>query len=141
MDAGWWQHYADEVARDFKGERWSYVPTRGVIATKGSLYPVGHGNSGSYAISMAVVAGASEIVLLGYDCKVAADGRKHWHDDYPDKMGNARSIHRWPYQFELVAKYAKSHAANVVNCSRETSLVCFKRGELAGALLATEEVI
>lgn len=132
MDAYWWDTYIADVEREFNGERWGYVrtpATYGVIATKGALYPTGWGNSGSYAISLAVVAAPLKIILIGYDCKFGPNGEKHWHEDYPEKMGNARSIKRWPYQFELVSKYAKGHGIRAVNCSRSTALTCFERGE------------
>lgn len=139
MDAGWWQEYGREVVASFAGERWGYVrvPAElGVIATKGDLYPKGWGNSGSYGISLGVVAKPERILLLGYDCQFAKDGRKHWHADYPERMGNAHSIKRWPYQFELVAKYAQQHGVRVVNCSRDTALTCFEHGDLATELAA-----
>lgn len=134
MDAYFWQTHLPEIeASGFAGERWGYVRMpreANVIATKGELYPTGWGNSGSFGISLGVVTKPMKIVLLGYDCQFTADGRKHWHDDYPPNMGNAASIKRWPYQFELIAKYAKSHGIPVVNCSRATALTCFERGEL-----------
>jgi hypothetical protein len=137
MDKPWWDEYLSEVAETFHGERWGYVrmpKEANVIATKGALYPTGWGNSGSYAISLAVVSKALKIVLLGYDCKFGADGKKHWHADYPERMGNAHSIKRGPYQFELVAKYASQHGIPVKNCSRDTALTCFERGELCREL-------
>lgn len=132
MDVAWWKEYGDEVSASFKGDKkLSYVPARpDVIPTKGVLFPPGMGNSGSYAISLGVVSGATRILLLGYDCKFDKAGKKHWHSDHPGKMGNASSIARWPKQFALVARYAKTHGAHVVNCSRDTALTCFERGTL-----------
>jgi hypothetical protein len=137
MDAAWWREYIAEVERDFQGERWGYVRVPAeynVIATKGALYPTGWGNSGSFAVSLAVVTAPMKIILLGYDCGVGRDGAKHWHADYPERMGNAHSIKRWPYQFGLVGKYAEQHGIRAVNCSRATALTCFERGELEAEL-------
>lgn len=137
MDAYFWQTHLEEVTRTFKGERWGYVRMpreANVIATKGELYPTGWGHSGSYAISLAVVAKPMKIVLLGYDCQLGPKGEKHWHEDYPANMGNASSIKRWPYHYELISKYAANHGVRVVNCSRATALTCFERGELEMAL-------
>lgn len=130
MDALWWTEYMPEVERTFAGQRWGYVRQPGVIATKGALYPVGWGNSGSYAISLGVVAKPTTILLLGYDCQKGPNGEAHWHADHPGKMGNASTIKRWPYQFELIAKYGQSHVVRIVNCSRATALTCFERGDL-----------
>lgn len=134
MDAGWWVQHMAEVERDFAGARWGYVYHPGVIATKGKLFPMGVGNSGSFAISMAVVTKPMRILLLGYDCQFAPDGRRHWHEDHPGNLGNAVSIKRWPYQFDLVSRYAASHGIKVVNCSRSTALTCFERGDLEAEL-------
>lgn len=134
MDAGWWDTYWDEVVRDFPGERWGYVRRPGIIATKGALYPVGWGNSGTYSISLAVVAKPARILLLGCDASEGPNGEKHWHADHPAKLGNARNMKSWPHRFDLVAKYATAHGIPVVNCSRSTALVCFPRGDLEAEL-------
>jgi hypothetical protein len=137
MDAPWWNEYIRDVEQTFPGERWGYVRVPAeykVYATKGALYPTGWGNSGSYAISLAVVSKPMKIVLLGYDCQYGPQGQRHWHADYPEKMGNATTLKRWPYQFELVAKYARQHGIPVLNCSRATALTHFERGELCREL-------
>lgn len=136
MDALWWKQYKDEVLATFSGLKLSlanYAP--GIVPTKGRLYPPGHGNSGSYGISALIVMGVSRVLLLGYDCKFSDDGKKHWHEDHPPGMGNAMSIKRWPYQFDMIAKYAASHNVQVINCSRDTALTCFERGHLEKELL------
>lgn len=131
MDAPWWKVYRDRVEREFEGMKFSYVSTgiRGVLHTKGEIYPTGWGNSGTYSISLAIVAGASRIILLGHDCQKTG-GRVHWHGDHKKPMGNAQSIASWPKKYALVAEYAKSRGVQVINCSRETALTCFPRGTL-----------
>jgi hypothetical protein len=141
MDAPFWNEHLAELERTFAGERWGYVrmpKEMRIIATKGELYPKGWGNSGSFAISLAVVAAPLKIALLGYDCQLGPNGEKHWHEDYPGKMGNAQSIKRWPYQFELIGRYAQSHGIRVVNCSRVTALSCFERSALEKELARIE---
>lgn len=133
MDTLWWDQYHQEVDAVFKGQRWSYARTRHAKPTRDQIYPAGAGNSGSYAISLAVVTKPMRVLLLGYDCAFT-EGRKHFHPDHPDKMANCGSIKRWPYQFGLVAKYAKSHGVRVINCSRSTRLDCFERMPLEQAL-------
>lgn len=135
MDAAWWEAYHAELSEVFRGQRWGYVraPKYGVTPTKDKIYPSGTGNSGSYAISLAVVCKPIQVLLLGYDCQFS-EGRKHWHPDHPGRMSNAGSIKRWPYQFSLVAKYAESRGVRVVNCSRSTALGCFERMTLEEAL-------
>lgn len=136
MDANWWHEYHREVREKFAGPLWGYarVPhAYGVTSTMGKIYPTGYGNSGSYAISLAVITKPMRVLLLGYDCQFT-DGRKHWHADHAEKLGNAASIKRWPYQFSLVSKYAESHGVKVINCSRATALGYFDRMNLEDAI-------
>lgn len=130
MDAAWWRHYGKEARETFKGELWSHVRAEGCNHTKGDLYPKGYGNSGSYLVSLAIVSQASTILLTGYDCCFAASGAKHHHPDHPKELGNCGRIASWPYHFELVSKYARTHNVRIVNCSRSTELKCFERGVL-----------
>lgn len=129
MDTAWWRNYMPEVEASFKGELWGYIKYPGVTVARGRLLPI-RGNSGSLAIALAIAASAARIILLGYDCKFASDGRRHWHPDHPRSMGNASAIENWPLQFELVARCGKEHGTDIVNCSRDTALECFRRGDL-----------
>ncbi len=92
-----------------------------------------YGNSGTGAISLAVVGGARRVVLVGYDCQ-RTDGKTHWHGDHPKAIGNAISMPNWPKLFGNVAKFAASRKVAVLNCSRATALKCFERGGLVEAL-------
>jgi hypothetical protein len=142
MDDLWWKTYSAELDSVFFGKKLTFVANEfNTIPSKGRLYPPGFGNSGSYAISAMIMAGAKEIILIGYDCKFAQndDGhgpkiKKHWHPDHPGKMGNASSIARWPYQFHLIAKHAVQKGVRIINCSRDTALTCFERGNLESEL-------
>jgi hypothetical protein len=130
MDLKWWTEYHQEVARDFKGElySWSKVAARyGPESMDGKM--AGFGNSGANAISLAIEAGASKVILLGYDCQ-KTNGLSHWHGDHPKALSNARSIAMWPQKFQRVADYAKKRGVSILNCSRATALKCFERGSL-----------
>jgi hypothetical protein len=132
MDCKWWDHHHEEVAATFKGERycWSKLAAKyGATVTDGMPGFMGFRNSGANAISLAITAGASEVVLLGYDCQ-RTGGMSHWHGDHPRQLSNARSLGEWPQIFKRVADYAKKRGVRVVNCSRETALKCFERGTL-----------
>ena len=141
MDSAWWKHYGAEVAQNFGGMKFSYVQNCGpdVTALKGTSVPTSWGNSGAGAIGICVSAEAAKVLLLGFDCQWTG-GRKHWHGDHPEGMGNATSVKRWPAQFSLVAKVAKHKGVRVVNCSRETALTCFTRGQLERELDITKEL-
>ena len=80
---------------------------------------------------MAVKAGASRVILLGYDCQKTG-GQVHWHGDHPEGLGNAGSMPKWAKQFEALA--ASVNGVEVINCSRDTALRAFPRMSLEDAL-------
>lgn len=137
MDAEWWKYHLERVKRDFPGRRLSFMQRPGVevIAAPYFKHCAGKGqNSGAGAIAVAAALGARRVILLGYDCKYAADGRRHWHGDHEKGTGagNAGTIGRWPGQFTELVKYLRG--TTVINASRETALTAFPRMPLEEAL-------
>lgn len=95
------------------------------------------GNSGYQAINLAVLMGATRILLLGYDMKPGAGGKQHWHADHPMKM-------RSPYQtfqhaYPTLVAPLKAAGVTVLNCSRSTVLTCFERQPIEDALAVPVE--
>lgn len=137
FDSKWWKTYRAEVGAVFKGRQFRCAGQR---FTPGERPPAallkfrGFGNSGTAAISLAALAGARRVVLLGCDAQFSG-GQSHWHGDHPEGLSNARSVARWPAKFEQVAAYAKAKGCEVVNASRETALTCFPRVDLEAELL------
>lgn len=145
FDSTWWtarndktgEEYWREVQRVFAGRKLSssqVVSRYGVETTYGSRWFRDFHNSGGNSISLAVSAGAARVVLLGFDCQFAPDGRRHWHPDHPKGKSNCLSIPKWPAMFAKVAAYAKARGVEVVNASRATALTCFPRAELEDVL-------
>ncbi len=135
MDAKWWDTHIAEVRACFTGELLSTTnqARRHGIAAMGT-YGVGFdpcGNSGAGCIAVAHLMGARRMLLLGYDCQ-RTDGKAHWHGDHPRGLGNAGSLHKWPKQYEDLAR--KVSGSTVINCSRATALQCFPRQPLEQAL-------
>lgn len=98
------------------------------------------GNSGYQALNLAVLLGATRILLLGYDMGVSSKGKQHWHGDHPNKM-------RSPYQtflnnYPTLVEPLTKAGIEVINCSRETRLKCFPRMTIEEALpvLSVEHV-
>ena len=88
-------------------------------------------NSGQLAIELAIRGGADLVVMLGFDVSVK-DGL-HCHGPHT-KTPNPNEIRcgRWRDQFLRIPRtYPK---ANIVNCSRKTSLTCFPRQSLESLL-------
>ena len=94
------------------------------------------GNSGHQAIGLAVLWGASRILLLGFDM-AATRGRLHWHADHNDKtLGNPCDFAAWRLRLAQAMPDLRRFGVEVINCSRETQLHCFERRSLAHALAA-----
>jgi hypothetical protein len=124
MDRVWWNHYGKEALANFGGARYSPLVN---IAGARRIHSLGSQNSGAGAIVLAVSFGAKRVILLGYDCQHTG-GKAHWHSDHPKGLGNAGSVSKWPKQFADIAnRFSK---IDIVNCTRQTALQCFKRSEL-----------
>lgn len=82
-------------------------------------------NGGYQALNLAILSGAQCIVLLGYDAKPGAQGKKHWFGDHPDKTSA-------PYDdmaraFKAVAKQLAAAGVEVLNASPDSAIDCFER--------------
>ena len=136
-DWTWWQVHQRQVQRSFRGHK-----VTGESAGKrcGAQYLGALGlktfrNAGCAAISLAVLAGARRVVLLGYDGRFAPDGRTHWHGDHPvGQLGNCGSLPHWPERFGQVAAYARERGVEVLNASRDTAHEMFARVALDDVL-------
>jgi hypothetical protein len=142
-DYGWWKYHISDVERMFTGERWAPDVDVGVMQfgvrtvecdTKGvglckALGKINGGNNGGFqAINLAYHFGATKILLLGYDM-----GGRHWHGDHPQEIsGPAHSADYALYASAFPAQALDLAAAGVevVNCSRKTTLTCFRRSTI-----------
>ena len=108
MDTAWWKHCGAEAKAGFSGERVGFTS---VSANRGASWSVygqlvsSFGNSGAFAIAVAVRARASRVLLLGYDAGAGADGAMHWHGDHPAPLKNPQwsIVNTRPKQFARVA--------------------------------------
>jgi hypothetical protein len=121
-DAKWLQVYRDKVPPGMLV--FSHVDYSRVVKPRSPDVK----NSGANAIGLAVSMGASDVILLGYDCKLTG-GKTHFHGDHPPPLGNCKNLALWAPKFAMMAGHCKS--VNVVNCSRDTALEAFPRGDLA----------
>jgi hypothetical protein len=139
-DYKWWEVHHAEVAATFAGRKVTTAPrgTRYGAQTLALMKFRAFGNSGAAAVSLAVMAGAKRVIMLGYDCQHTG-GQTHWHGNHPPPLGNAGSVARWPAKFAQLAQYAARSGCTVVNASRETALTCFPRVQLEDELEVLEE--
>lgn len=136
-DANWWAVHHRQVQRSFRGHcvTGQSAGKRFGAQYLGLLGMKTFRNAGCAAISLAVLAGARRVILLGYDGRFAADGRTHWHGDHPvGLLGNCGSMPHWPERFGQVAAYARQHGVEVVNASRDSAHDMFPRVSLEDAL-------
>lgn len=136
MDLNWWKEHGKEVAQICAGRKMSTSHAAKAYGAE-SLYPCTWKptalNSGAAAIELAMATGATQIILLGYDCQKTG-GKTHFFGDHPKTLGNALSLKRWPKHFEYLARKAREKDCKVVNATRVTALVCFPRVELEAVL-------
>lgn len=95
------------------------------------------GNSGYMAIQLAHLLGYTKIILVGFDCKYDdKTGKRHFFGDYDKKFfkQNADDIDRWILNFNKIAPHFKENGIDVVNCSEDTALTCFRRNTLGWEL-------
>ena len=129
MDRAWWSKYHAEARQKFKGEL--VCAAERCFGVRRVRFKNG-GNSGAGAMSLAAHWGARRIILLGYDCKYADDGKRHWHGDHPKGLGNAVSMPKWMGQFKEIAGHLRG--VMIVNASRDTALRFWPRQSLGEAL-------
>ena len=84
-------------------------------------------NSGAAAISIAVHTGAKRIILLGFDMKLDADMKQHWHDIYhaPKKVEPIFARHL--LGFPEIAKDAERLGVEIINASPDSAIECFRK--------------
>ena len=122
-------------------ERYGVTVLRRGVDTGLSLNPavLSAGKNGGYqAINLAVLLGASRILLLGYDMQMGPNGKGHWHPDHPNKS-------RANYQaflsfFSTLVQPLKDAGVSIVNCTTRTALHAFPKMALREALPVAAEV-
>lgn len=136
-DGGWWTHHQQQVLKQ-----------PGVLVTTDDGVPqpivkhlkltgehgfdadpacVRHGNnSGFSALALAVHAGASKILMLGFDMRPG-----HFFGEHPPGLRNTKpeTFARWIANFNQVAPIYAGMGVDVVMCA-ESALGCFRRSTL-----------
>ncbi len=151
-DGPWWRHY--NFVTEFKGKRWTQnkggsiwpidAEKNGLIIIKSehktgisfnpSLIHTGY-NSGFQALNIAVLKGATKILLLGFDCGIF-NGKSHWFGDHPKgfKKANKSAYSLFIKEFNYAAPQLIQAGIKVINCSLKSNLSCFEKIPLINAL-------
>lgn len=143
MDRNFWHQHGQEIRGD--AELWTtnreaariyrlhYVRGEmgGGVSTDRRAIRMG-GNSGFQALQLALMWGASQVVLVGYDMQNTFN-QSHWHGDHKKGLGNPLP-ERFPAWIKCFKEIPHTVRARVVNASRHTALDCFKRLNLETCL-------
>lgn len=132
MDSNWWQRSRTDQDR-FRGLKITGKrrTTRNCpIATRVDFEQ--GGNSGAGAMLLSKHWGAERIIMVGYDCQYAPNGKRHWHGDHPIGLGNCVSIGKFYDQFADAAKHLDG--VEIWNASRATVLDLWPRKPLEECL-------
>lgn len=145
-DSKWWRCY-HKRALQFAGRKVTIkatLPWAEVFSLQQSFeyaaydprptHLVSGGNSGYQALHLAIHTGAKRILLLGFDMKEGLNRRRHWFGNHPDKLNSRGNFAGWLRAFEKLAKVLETMDIEVLNCTPDTALRCFRRVSLEVAL-------
>lgn len=128
-DKKWWKAYPE--AMKFKGRKISVqnseVEQIKTLDKAGLGLKQVHtgGNSGYQAINWAFIQGAKRIILLGFDMHGT-----HWHGKHVRGLNNCHPFGQWIKAFNRMAKDFEKTDCEVINCTPDSALECFKKQEL-----------
>lgn len=140
-DTDWWEYH--KGVPEFVGEKWTcssesakrwklnHIDGSSVIPWgQPGTGRIGYGgNSGFQVLNLAVLHGASKVILLGYDMQFTK-GRKHWFTGLDNKTRRDSNYADWLTRFNLAAPLI---GVPVENASRNSAIECFPRIELQHA--------
>lgn len=148
LDADWWARHGDRVRlhstireyftvdRDVH-LRWGATYLEALIRDGLSLdWDLVHygADSGHMALQLAVLFGARDVYLLGYDMGPDASGKRHWFGDHPAPLRNETPYEMLIQKYEVTAQWCKDNGIRVVNCSPTSRLTCFEKARIEDVL-------
>jgi len=145
-DAKWWRCYHKQALK-FAGRKvtvratlpWPEVYSLVQSIEYASFDPrpthlVSGGNSGYMAVHLAMHLGAKRILLIGFDMKDGRLRRRHWFGNHPGRLNSRGNYNGWNRAFEKLAKVLPDMGVEVINCTPDSALRCFRRSSLEDAL-------
>lgn len=85
------------------------------------------GNSGYQAANIAFLAGASRILLIGFDMKAGL--KKHWHGDHPPECNKSSNYGSFIQSFRTIEEDVE-----IINCTPGSALDAFPKRDLSECL-------
>lgn len=118
----------NEVIKLQKGERFGFSTNPNVVNHGG--------NSGYQAVNIAILYGAKDIYMLGYDCKPQTHNgslKMHWFGDH--KIKTPISVcNIWLQAWESITRDIEVNNINLVNITRDTAIKNIKKRKLKDIL-------
>lgn len=146
-DREWWAGYPE--ARSFAGRKVTILSNVDSLMEFEELHYVENGgyglidprathvrtgkNSAYQAMHIAVHLGVKRILMCGLDMR-PVNGREHWHDDHPDGVRKTMPFNVWITLFNQAAPFLRARGIEVINCTPDSALHCFKKQRLEDAL-------
>lgn len=89
------------------------------------------GNTGANAINLALILGAKNIYLLGFDMHLSEDGKSNWHDNNLDKPRDSIYL-TFLKQMKNLDKYLETRFPfqKIINVTNDSSLNVFPKVNL-----------
>lgn len=149
-DRAWWQHH--DYVKQFDGERWTQQQGHrawrqeatdagllvidsthsGSFSFDSSIIHTGK-NSGYQALNIAVLLGATRILLLGIDC-TTFDGKIHWFGDHPPALNKMSPYAIFNQEFKKASVALGQAGIDVINCSERSAVTCFRKAKIEDVL-------
>lgn len=145
-DRAWWEHH--KFVPEFNGKKYTQEKGWGnkwpegieVLKSENKLGlckekgKINNGyNSGHQAINLAYHLGYARLVLVGFDCQMTG-GKRHWFGDHPGRLNRKSPYNLFIKAFNQLALDLKNEKIEVINCSAQSALTCFERGNLEEVL-------
>ena len=143
-DPHWWHYHEPEVSRNWEGECWSQdtnwegeypkLPginllqlqrSGGLSMTPGVIHSGGQGSSGYQAVNLALLLGATTILLVGYDMH----HRKglHWFGAHPKEVNRNQSDPQvFAKSYDSINPQA--YGVDIINCTPGSAVTAFPFG-------------
>ena len=125
VDKAWWIHHRPQ----FEGRRFSLLPVPG-METERLTGMTTDTNSGLRGIEIAVMLGATEVLLLGFDL-----GGTHFFGRHPEPA--LKNTDTRPGRFEAFMRQFAGYrpkGVKIINCTPGSALTCYPRADLDACL-------
>ncbi len=142
-DKGWWDKHKDRVNAQYFNPVYSrhtfankrYLKTSEEDLSDDPTSVVWHRNSGCASLNLALLYGATKIVLLGFDMQLGGDGNSNWHVNEVSKVaGHIYKAYLNGFAKMLPYIILKFGDVEIVNANPNSKLELFPKMELEQAL-------